>query len=44
MIGQKLNPPLNPEEFDIVNRGIWLDDAKSLKDYRFENKLTIMIC
>jgi hypothetical protein len=35
---------MKPEEFDIVNRGNWLTDNKILKDYKFDNKLTIMIC
>jgi hypothetical protein len=34
---------MKPEEFDVVNRGIWLSDGKTLKEYGFENKVTIMI-
>ncbi len=35
---------MKPEEFDLVNRGNWLSDNKTLKEYRFENKLTMMVC
>lgn len=34
---------MKAEDFDVVNRGNWLEDHKTLKDYSFENKLTIMI-
>ena len=42
-IAQRLNPTLRPEEFDLVTRGNWLSDTKTLRDYRLESKLTIMV-
>ncbi|CAD8183529.1 unnamed protein product [Paramecium pentaurelia] len=43
IIGQKLNPSLKPDEFDIFCRGTLFDDNKTLKDYKVNQKLTFVI-
>ncbi|CAD8045417.1 unnamed protein product [Paramecium sonneborni] len=43
IIGQKLNPSLKPDEFDIICRGTLFDDNKTLKDYKVNQKLTFVI-
>jgi len=34
---------MKPDEIDVVNRGNWLQDTKTLREYGFENKVTVMV-
>ncbi|CAD8161453.1 unnamed protein product [Paramecium pentaurelia] len=43
IIGQKINPQVKRNEIDVVYRGTWLDNQKSLKDYKFDKKPTFQI-
>ncbi|CAD8081645.1 unnamed protein product [Paramecium sonneborni] len=43
IIGQKINPQVKRNEIDIVYRGTWLDNSKSLKDYKFDKKPTFQV-
>ncbi|CAD8188515.1 unnamed protein product [Paramecium pentaurelia] len=43
IIGQKLNPQMRPEEFDILCRGSLFKDQNTLKDYKVNQNLTFTI-
>ncbi|CAD8080232.1 unnamed protein product [Paramecium sonneborni] len=43
IIGQKINPQVKRNEIDVVYRGNWLDNSKSLKDYKFDKKPTFQV-
>ncbi|CAD8125234.1 unnamed protein product [Paramecium sonneborni] len=43
IIGQKLNPQMKPEGFDIFCKGTIFKDHKTLKDYKVNSKLTFIL-